>query len=81
MVQLLIYEIVKNTNEEEKLFKLLKRMKNKQKVFEYTKKFWYDWKPETTITILELIKDESLINQEEINNIINKLKVLSSIIK
>ncbi len=56
-------------------------MKNKQKVFEYTKKFWYDWKPETTITILELIKDESDINQEEINNIINKLKVLSSIIK
>ena len=56
-------------------------MKDKKKVFEYTKSYWYDWKPETTLTILQLIKDESEINQEEINNIIKKLKVLSSIIK
>jgi hypothetical protein len=81
VMQILINEIVINTNEEEKLFKLLIRMKNKKKVFEYTKKYWPDWKPETTITILRLIKDEYGINQEEISNMIKKLKVFSLIIK
>lgn len=56
-------------------------MKNKNRVFETTKLYMYDWKPETTLTILELIKYESSINKEETNKIINKLKVLSSIIK
>lgn len=56
-------------------------MKDTKKVFEYTKKYCYEWKPETTITILRLIKDEYEINQDEITNMIKKMKVFSSIIK
>lgn len=83
VIQILINEIVSNTDEEEKLFKLLIRMKDKNKVFQYTKKYWYHWKPETTITILRLIKDEFECGemQAEIKNMIKKLKVFYAIIK
>ena len=41
----------------------------------------YDWKPETTLTILKLIKDEKELDQNEISNLIKKLNVFYSIIK
>jgi hypothetical protein len=82
VMQILINEIVSNTDDEEKLFKLLIRIKDKQKIFEYTKKYWCYWKPETTITILRLIKDEfESEGKDEIHNMIKKLKVFYSIIK
>jgi hypothetical protein len=81
VLQKLISEIIKNTNDEEKLFRLLKRMKDKKLVFIETKKYMYVWKPETTITLLALIKDEPGIDQIEIKNIIKKLKVFSAIIE
>jgi hypothetical protein len=41
----------------------------------------YEWKPETTLTILSLIKDDTEIDKSEIKTIIKKLKVFSSIIE
>jgi hypothetical protein len=80
-LQKLISAIIKNTNDEEKLFRLLKRMKDKKLVFKETKIYMYEWKPETTMTLLALIKDEHGIDPIEIKNIIKKLKVFSSIIE
>ena len=50
-------------------------------MFEYTKRYLYEWKPETTLTILKLLKEETELNQTEISNLIKKLNVFSVILK